>query len=307
MSRISSAMIPMSALSDLSRAQQELVEASRQSSAQTKASDMKGYGRQAQTLVSAQRMVARTEGFLSTGAELQTRMQLQDVSLGRAADVISSLKDSLFQNIGLEDGNGVRAALEDAFSVLKDAMNTTLGGRYLFGGVLNDRPPVTADSLSDLAANPLSDAIVQGADAQQIRIEDEKTVKAGVVADDVIADALGILQRLAQFDEGVDGPFGGDMTETQKTAIQSEMDNLSKAFDHVLQAQAENGRLLNEVESATKRQEGRRDALNAAVGDIVNVDLGEVAVRLNQAQFAYQASASVFNTLRNLTLINFLD
>ena len=37
--RISSAMIPMSSLSDLSRAQQQLIEAARQSSAQTKATD----------------------------------------------------------------------------------------------------------------------------------------------------------------------------------------------------------------------------------------------------------------------------
>ena len=30
------------------------------------------------------------------------------------------------------------------------------------------------------------------------------------------------------------------------------------------------------------------------------------AVRLNQAQFAYQSSASVFNTLRGLSLLNIL-
>ena len=48
------------------------------------------------------------------------------------------------------------------------------------------------------------------------------------------------------------------------------------------------------------------DALDEAVGGIVNVDLAEVAVRLNQAQFAYQASSSVFNTLRGLTLLDVL-
>jgi flagellar hook-associated protein 3 FlgL len=39
----------------------------------------------------------------------------------------------------------------------------------------------------------------------------------------------------------------------------------------------------------------------------VNVDLAEVAVRLNQAQFAYESSASVFNALRGLSLLNILD
>lgn len=93
MTRISSAMIPAASLADLSRAQQALVEAARESSAQTKATDLKGYGRQAQTLVSAQRMVARTNEFISTSSELKTRMNIQDVALGRASNAIQKLRD----------------------------------------------------------------------------------------------------------------------------------------------------------------------------------------------------------------------
>lgn len=307
MTRISSAMIPAAATADLGRAQRELVEAARQSSAQTRATDLKGYGREAQTLVSAQRLVARTEGFLSTGRELMTRMQIQDVALGRAAEVVSKLKEDLFQNVGLESGEGVRSQLEEAFAVLKDAMNTNLGGRYLFGGVLNDRPPITAATLDDLAADPLSDALETGAEAQELRIEEGRVIGAGVIADDVITQALAAIKRLAEVDAGVDGPFGGDLTTNQKQAIEDELANLSAAFDTILQAQAENGRLTKQVETATTRLDAHLTALNEAVGGIVNVDLAEVAVRLNQAQFAYQASAGVFNTLRGMTLLNTLD
>ena len=223
MTRISSAMIPAASLADLSRAQQALVEAARQSSAQTKASDLKGYGREAQTLVSAQRLVSRTEGFLVTSRELTTRMEIQDVALGRAAQVVAKLKDDLFQNLGLESGEGVRSQLEEAFAVLKDTMNTNLGGRFLFGGVLNDRPPVTASSLSNLAANPLAVSIEQGAASQTMRIEEGRTVQAGLVADDIISQAMASVKRLAEVDEGPDGPFSGDLTPAQKQAIQNEL------------------------------------------------------------------------------------
>ncbi len=299
-------MIPMSALTDLSKAQRTLVEAARQSSAQTRAEDLKGYGREAQTLVSAERLVARTEGFISTSRELKTRMELQDVAIGRAADVVAQLREDLFQNIGLERGEGVRSQIEEAFAVLKDAMNTTLGGRYLFGGVLNDRPPVTVDSVSDLAANPINSAMEQGAEAQVLRVEENRTVRVGLVADDVITEALSVIKRLAEIDDGADGPFGGDLTSTQKAALQVELANLDSAFDRILEAQSENGRLLQDVDSSSERQQARLESLNAAVGEIVDVDLAEVAVRLNQAQFAYEASASVFNTIRGLTLLNFL-
>ncbi len=306
MDRVSSAMIPMSSLQDLSKAQRTLVEAARQSSAQTKSNDLKGYGREAQTLVSAERLVSRTEGFIATSRELKTRMELQDVAIGRAADVVAQLREDLFQNIGLERGDGVRSQLEEAFSVLKDSMNTTLGGRYLFGGVLNDRAPVTVASLADLAANPLSTAMEQGAEAQVLRVEENRTVQAGLVAPNVIDEALGAIKRLAEIDEGADGPFGGALTPTQKAALQTELANLDAAFDKILEAQSENGRLLQDVDSSSERQQARLDSLNSAVGEIVEVDLAEVAVRLNQAQFAYEASANVFNTIRGLTLLNYL-
>ncbi len=304
--RISSAMIPQSALASISLAQQQLVEAARQSSSQTKAVDMKGYGRETQTLVSAQRLAARTQGFLSTSNELKTRMSLQDVALGRAADQIAKLKGDLFQNVGLDSGDGVRSQLEETFAVLKDAMNTNLGGRYLFGGVQNDQPPVTATTLSNLAANPLTSSIVQGAPAQTERVEAGRSVAAGPVADDVITAAMASIQRLTQVDEGVDGPFGGQLTANQKTAIQNELSALTDAFNGLLGAQAENGRLSKDVESAANRQQSNLDSLNGAVGGIVNVDLASVAVKLNQAQFAYQASSSVFATIKGLSLLTYL-
>lgn len=304
MTRVSSAQIPMSSLAYLSKAQQDVVEAARQSSAQTKANDLKGYGREAQTLVSAQRLVSRTQGFLVTSRELQTRMQIQDVALGRAAEIVGKLKEDLFQNVGLESGEGVRSQLEEAFAVLKDTMNTNLGGRYLFGGVANDAPPVPVDTVDDLAANPITTSIPLGADPQTMRVEDGRTVSAGLVASDVVTNAMASIKRLAQIDNTT--PFSGPLTPAQKQAIQDELGNLASAFDGILGAQAENGRLLKEVDNASTRQNSQLEALDGAIGGIVNVDLAEVAVRLNQAQFAYQASAGVFNTLRSMSLLDVL-
>lgn len=307
MTRISSAMIPMASLSDISRAQQELVEASRQSSAQTRATDLKGYGREAQTLVSAERLYSRLKGFEGTVREMTTRLQIQDVALGRAASAVDKLKQELFQNLSLDSGEGVRAQLEEAFSVLKDTMNTNLGGRYLFGGTMNDRAPITATSLSDLAANNLSDVLEEGSSAQIMRVEEGRMVAAGVVADDVISQAMASIKRLTEMDEGVNGPFDGDLTDVQRALIQDELTSLNAAFNTILSAQSENGRLTQDVDSASDRLTSRLNAMDEAIGGIVNVDLAEVAVRLNQAQFAYESSASIFNTLRGLSLLNFLE
>jgi flagellar hook-associated protein 3 FlgL len=171
---------------------------------------------------------------------------------------------------------------------------------------MNDQPPVTAGSLADLVANPLTDSIAQGAQPQVMRIEEGRIIPAGLVADDVVTLAMASIKRLAEFDVGPGGPFGGNLTPAQKDAITAELGALGQAFDQLLLSQSENGRLMKEVDSAADRQQSQLDTLHATIGGIVNVDLAEVAVRLNQAQFAYEASAGVFNVLRNMSLLNIL-
>lgn len=306
MNRIASAMIPQSSMLDLARAQKSLVEAARQSSEQTRETDLKGYGRQSQTLVSAGRMLARSEALRAGAEEVKTRMEVQDLALERASGVVSKLRSGLFESISLENGATVKAQLEEAFAVVRDAMNTRLGDRYLFGGVVNDRPPVMANTLAELAANPLTSSVEQGAAPQTIRIEEGRTMQAGVVASDVAMDALASIKRLAEFDAGPSGPFGRTLTQAQSNALRDELSTLGGAFDKLLMAQAENGRLLNDVDGAIKRHDDQKQTLNQAIGGIVEVDLAEVAVRLNQAQFAYESSASVFNMLKSMSLLNVL-
>jgi flagellar hook-associated protein 3 FlgL len=306
MNRISSAMIPASSLVDIQRAQRELVEAARQSSQQTRATDLQGYGRQAQTLVSAERLSSRLNGFQETARELTSRLKIQDVALDRAAEAVGKLKAGLFQNFTLDSGDGVRVQLEEAFAALKDTMNVDLGGRYLFGGVMNDRPPVAAASLADLAANPLSVSLEQGAQAQVMRLEETRLIAAGPVADDVVGQAMAAIKRLAELDGGVNGPFARQLTPVQKDALESEIANLSSAFETILSRQVDNGGLMKDVEAAEDRLTARVTALDSVIGGIVEVDLAEVAVRLNQAQFAYETSASVFNILRDMSLLKML-
>ncbi len=59
---------------------------------------------------------------------------------------------------------------------------------------------------------PITDLLEQGADAQVMRVEEGRTVQAGLVADDVVTEAMASIKRLAELDEGPDGPFNGDLT-----------------------------------------------------------------------------------------------
>ncbi len=307
MTRISSSMLNANALQNLQRAQADMFEAQRQTSAQTKADDVKGYGRDAKSLVSIQRMQAKGEAYLQTATELNTRLSLQDAQLGQAGDVIASLKEQLTSALALNDFSQVSRTLNSAFTDLKSAFNTSHNGNYMFSGTLSETPPIQAANLNELAANPLTDSILQDGKAIQVRIDESRLVEAAPLAKDAASEIFGILRDLKIFDDGATGPFTSNPTEDEVNAIKTALDGLSTAYDNMLTVQAQNGQVMNETDTIISRQQSENDLLASLAGDITDVDLAEVALRLNQAQLQFQASANIFNRIQSLSLVDYLS
>ena len=146
-------MINSNALTDLQRAQRELFDAQRKTATQREAEDLKGYGSDARTVVSLDRMRAQAEAYKASAEELTTRLDLQDAHIGRAADVVGTLREKLTNALALGDLSSVGSDISAAFSDLKSSFNATLNGKYMFGGNLPTEAPIVADSISDLANN----------------------------------------------------------------------------------------------------------------------------------------------------------
>ena len=306
MTRVATSMISQTALFDLQRAQTALFEASGRTASQNKADDMKGYGTSTQNLLSSQRLSARLESRIARAEELNTRMTLQDTSLQQAADMVSNLRQAVTEAVGLNNGDNLDLSINQAFIGLKDAFNANLNGRYLFGGTLNDSPPVNVNTLADLGATAATtDAFEQDTIAQEVRIDAVLSVDAAPLAKDVAQSSFDVLRTLKQFSDGIGG-FTNPLTAAQKTQLQTVMTTLDTAYTDLIRGQGQNGQVQGQIDSAISRQTTQLNALDASIGDITEADLAEVAMQLNQAELSYQASASVFNTLRGLSLLDVL-
>lgn len=306
MTRISSSMINASALNDLQRAQAEMYDAQRKTASQKEADDLKGYGADARTVVSLSRMRAQTEAYGDTASELATRLELQDNHLGRAAELAGSLREELTSALALGDMSGIARKLSSTFSDIKSAFNANLNGKYLFGGNVPEQPPVTATDISDLAANPLADSLNSDSKVLQVRIAENRLVEAGPLAHEEATELLGILRDLQIVEEGPDGPFSDNPTEAQKAAVQAAIAALKPAHENLIGTQAKNGQALNETDTIIERHTSESNVLESLSADITEVDLAEVAVKLNQAQLQYQATASIFRTIQGLSLVDYL-
>ena len=71
-------------------------------------------------------------------------------------------------------------------------------------------------------------------------------------------------------------------------------------------AGARNGAVLKRLEGTKTDLSGRLDTMQNLMGKITDVDMADAISRLQNAQIAVQASAEVFNTLRQSSLLNFL-
>lgn len=301
--RISTQAVTQSALMDLMRAQRESFEAHEQLATGQKAPDLKGYGQQAETIVSARGAMERSEGFVTASQRLQSRLTVQDLAMGEMSEAVSGLRTALTTS----DGSFLMTQVREAFDRVASALNTRFNGSYVFSGTRTDAPAFTGDTLADLQAAPSIASLFGNSDRKQTALIDEEvSVDIAPLAGDFAQDLMGIFERIADFDAGPDGPFDGPITPAQQAFLQTEIANVIGAFDQINDAMASNGATQERLDKSVQSQTQRRDLLQTLIGDLEGVDMAEAATRFQQAQNVASVSARTFATLSQVSLLPFL-
>lgn len=309
MTRIATETFARQALSGLARTQAAFVEAQRQTAQQTIADDLQGFGRTSETLIGVNNLRARAQSFLDLGRELSNRLAQQDLALDRTANAAAGLQQQLTEALTLDDGSFVGEALLDAFETARQGLNLRYAGRSLFNGTSTDIDPVLATGVSDLttpAALGNIDTLFDSANQlQAIRVDEAVTITPAPLAREVGRDLFLSFQRVQSFIEA-NPTLGRPLTPAQRDFLTAEIALVSDAADGVREAQAENGIQQARLSRLEVSQRASVTLLTGVAGEIAEVDLAEVAARLSQAQTQFQASASVFSQIQELSLVNFL-
>lgn len=309
MTRIATETFARQALSGLARTQAAFVEAQRQTAQQTIADDLQGFGRTSETLIGVNNLRARAQSFLDLGRELTNRLAQQDLALDRTTSAAAGLQQQLTEALTLDDGSFVGDALLDSFETARQGLNLRYAGRSLFNGTSTDIDPVLATQLSDLttpAALGNIDTLFDNADKlQAIRVDEAVTITPAPFGREIGRDLFLSFQRVQQFIE-TNPTLGRPLTPAQRDFLTAEIALVSNAADGLRAAQAENGIQQARLGRLEVSQRTSVTLLTGVAGEIAEVDLAEVAARLSQARTQFQASASVFSQIQELSLVNFL-
>jgi flagellar hook-associated protein 3 FlgL len=307
MDRVTTFSTYSSILSNLMRAEGRQTEAQNQFSTGKRASDMKGFGGDSQSLTAAVSLKTRVDGYVNGAKALQNRLDTQALAFAQIGDAAQGARDAVGKAIANGRADGLMSALETLFGQAVQGLNTQNNGAYVFAGGQSNTAPMAARSLSDLTAAPSTASLFSNDDlAPTQKIDDSTTMKTGFLADEIGGPLVEIFRQIQAFAEGPDGPLEGQLTQPQIDFLTNLLPTMDAATTGITGATAENGLLQSRAEATRNVQEDRQDMLEGLIGTVSGVDAAEAVSRLIQAQNAVQASAQVFATLKDSSLLNLL-
>ncbi len=304
MDRVTTFNAYSSILANLMRAEARQAEAQSQVSTGKRADDSKGFGGDSEALTAARTLKTRVEGFLGGAKSLENRLDSQALALSQIGDAAQEARNAVSNAIANGRADGLMSALESLYGQAVQGLNTQHNGAYLFAGGKSDTAPVSAASLAELAAAPSTADVFENDDMVGVqRLDEATTLRTGFLADDVAGSFFDLLRQIKVFHDGAGGPFEGQLTEAQTAFLGGLLAPLDAARASVTETTAENGLLQNRAEATRTVQQERQDMLEGLIGDTSGVDMAEAITRLAQAQTAVQASAQVFATLKDTSLL----
>jgi flagellar hook-associated protein 3 FlgL len=298
-----------SALLDLMRAQTRASDAQERVSTQKNATDLTGFGRQAETLTALKGSQSRIQSFIDTGAAVSARLTTQDLAMNQINDAINGVRTAIGGAVSTDFAGALMLELEGQFQSVRGGLNIRHHGGYLFAGASTSTAPVEAANLSELLAAPSVSSLFKNDTLKTAsRVAEGTTLETGFLADELGTEILTILRDIQNYSSTPgSGPLTGRLNESQKAFLSAQLTRLEQASVGVVDKVAKTGSLAKQVESITTGHEAQKGALDELIAGRTDADLAEAITDLELSQVAIQASAQVISQLRQVSLLNYLS
>jgi flagellar hook-associated protein 3 FlgL len=295
MDRVSTLTSYSTLISSLMQSEVRQADAQAQVSTGKVASDLKGFGSNAEALTATQTVKTRVDGFVQNAKALSSKLSAQDLALTQVSEAASGARQAIANAVATGHGDGLMASLQSYLDQASSALNTQYSGQYLFAGGRVDIAPVDATY-----------AFQNDQNAPVSRLDESTTVTTGVLASDAGGPLLTAIAAVVAYDAGGTGPLSGQLTQTQIDYLTTTLAGFDTARVGIDDKVAQNGMMQNRVARVQSVQQDRQMALEVMIGNVADADMAKAASQLSQAQVVLQASAQVFATLKSSSLLNYL-
>lgn len=300
--RITSTMISRSLLSDLNGVAERL------SRTQQKLSSGKEITRPSDDPFAVSRAIAlrgsleATRQYQRNVAEAAAWEDVTEQALSRVTDTVQRARELLIQ--GANDANGpaareaVAAEIESLIDSVKQEMNATYGGRYVFSGTDTGTRPYSLGAVDAYAGN---------AAAVAREIGPGVALNVNVVGADVLGQGQAaaddkLLHVLRDIVDDLRGGTAANADELRGTDLQ----RLDANLDELTRVRAVVGATTNRLETAESRLLELEESSLSLLSETEDADMAETLVDYSMQQSVYQSALRAGANIVQASLLDFL-
>jgi flagellar hook-associated protein 3 FlgL len=298
--RISTYALQQTTLRDSSKAQVTLADLQQQLSSGSKSPDFAGLGgNKSEQFLLLENKIAKTDVYMNNNTIIGTRIDSTDTILGQVIETATSLKNLISQRRNISSNTAAfPAEITGAWQALVSQLNTSLEGRYIFGGTRTDTAPVDEKSFPTLKVDGVPDDGYYSGSQQDItiRADDNTEMTYNVRADD--AGIQKIFAGLAMAMKGHDTNSDGDLSKA--------FDLVEDGLSGVIATQSIVNQNKVQLTDINTRHQSFKLYFQGVKEEIGNADLVSVSTEVAINQGILQASFQAFAKINSLKLSDFL-
>lgn len=297
---VSTYSIYQSTLQDASRVQQNLADLQSQLSSGSKSQNFAGLGgSEAEQFLQLENKISKSQNYVNENTIISTRLNSTDNVLGQVIEAATNLKSLISQRRTAGSSSASFAgAIEGEWQNLVTQLNSTLQGRYIFGGTRTDVPPVDPNNFPTLKEKGVpDDGFYQGSKQDlTARVNDSSEITYNVRADD--AGIQKIFAGLAMAKIGDDGNSDLD--------LQKAYDLVDKGLTAVISTRSIVNQNTVQIDSINTQEKSFQLYFKGVKEDIGNADLVSVSTQVAINQGILQAAFQAFSKINALRLSDYL-
>ncbi|MGL5750137.1 MAG: flagellar hook-associated protein FlgL [Paraclostridium sp.] len=254
--------------------------------------------------------IASTEKYEKNCDEAMGWLDTTDSALDSLGNLTKNLKETLVSagngTYSEDEVNALSIKVKESMKEMVNILNTTHGGKYVFGGSETGEPPVSMDNDGNIVYNIDKDklesglkmAIGNGIDVEyNVKITDvfENFDKLNAISKDLD----GLSKALAEGDNEKADEYMSKLTTEHQASV-------DEMFDNINSTRSTYGIKTNTVESMKKKNEEDLVMLKENLSVTQDVDFAEAYMQLKQAELTYTASIQTGAKVLQTTILNFL-
>lgn len=261
-------------------------------------------------LQATQTAADKSNAYQANTALAVNQSDLQDTQLTTLSNLANSLTKALQDSVANNDSTTLMSQAQSIFDQASQILNSTdSNGNYIYGGDKDNTAPMTATSLSQLAAAPtVASVFANGTQKKSVLVGDGQSVTVGMLASDIGTQLMSTLKDIATFDAGPNGNLSSasQLSQAQNDFLTSEIQPATDAATQINTQAASNGYVNNQLTAAVTKQQTMNTLYKTFQSSIQDVDMPTAITQLNQNQLALQAALQVTSQLGQISLLNYL-